>query len=281
MPEANAEDNHGIGGGGMAGDLGPLRFAVLGLGEAGGAIAADLAAAGAVVTGFDPAANRGVPGAVRQAATVAAAAAAADIVLSVNAASVAVQVATEAMPSLRQGGVWADLNTAAPALKRRLAALAERHGLLFADVALMAPVPGRGLATPALAAGTGARRYAKAIGPLGGQVRLLDGPAGDAAARKLLRSVYMKGLAAAVLEALAAARAAGCEEWLREDLARQFGAEQVERLERGSHRHAARRVDEMAAAGALLEELGVPPRVANAARAWLAELAGLAVPGGS
>lgn len=258
----------------MAGD--PLRFAVLGLGEAGSAIAADLAAAGASVSGYDPVAAP--PDGVQRGGSAATAAAGADVVLSVNSATVAQQVATEAMPSLRQGGLWADLNTTAPALKRRLAALAEQHGLLFADVALLAPVPGRGLATPALAAGTGARRYAEAVGRLGGRVQLLDGPAGAAAARKLLRSVYMKGLAAAVLEALAAARAAGCEAWLRDDLARQLGAEQVERLERGSRQHAARRVSEMRAAAALLDELGVPPRVTNAARRWLEELAQLPVP---
>ena len=37
----------------------PLVVAVLGLGEAGSAIAADLAAAGAVVRGFDPRARPG------------------------------------------------------------------------------------------------------------------------------------------------------------------------------------------------------------------------------
>ncbi len=256
----------------------PLRCAVLGLGEAGSVIAADLVAAGASVIGFDPVATP--PAAVRCAATAAEAVAMADVALSVNTASVAERVAAETMPSMRQGAVWADLNTAAPDLKRRIARLAEAHRLLFADVALMAPVPGRGLATPALAAGTGAQRYADAVSPLGARVRPLDGPAGTAAARKLLRSVYMKGLAAAVLEALAAARAAGCEEWLRTDLAGQLGAEEVERLERGSHQHAARRVVEMAAAGALLDELGIAPRVTNAARAWLEELAAAPPSGG-
>jgi len=250
----------------------PLRCTVLGLGEAGSLIAADLVAAGATVIGFDPVATP--PAMVQCAATAAEAVAMAEVALSINTASVAERVAAEAMPSMRPGAVWADLNTAAPELKRRIAGLAEAHHLLFADVALMASVPGRGLATPALVAGTGAQRYADAVGPLGARVQPLDGPAGMAAARKLLRSVYMKGLAAAVLEALAAAGAAGCEEWLRTDLAGQLGAEEVERLEHGSHQHAARRVVEMAAAGALLDELGIAPRVTNAARAWLEELAG-------
>jgi hypothetical protein len=43
----------------------------------------------------------------------------------------------------------------------------------------------------------------------------IGGEPGDAAARKLLRSVVMKGLGTAVVESLAAAEAAGCAEWLR------------------------------------------------------------------
>jgi hypothetical protein len=41
----------------------------------------------------------------------------------------------------------------------------------------------------------------------------------------------------------------------------------------GSRKHAVRRRAEMEAAVAMLEELGVEPRVAAASEAWLAELA--------
>jgi 3-hydroxyisobutyrate dehydrogenase-like beta-hydroxyacid dehydrogenase len=107
----------------------------------------------------------------------------------------------------------------------------------------------------------------------GANVEVLDGPAGAAAERKLLRSVFMKGMAAALLEALAAARAAGCEEWLRADVGRQIGPELVDRLDRGSHQHAVRRAEEMTAAASMLAQWGVPARVAVAARDWLTDLA--------
>src|SRR4029077_4171318 len=86
------------------------------------------------------------------------------------------------------------------------------------DVALMSPVPGSGLGTPMLACGPAAERVAQILGGLGGIVEVLHGPPGTAAARKLVRSVFYKGLAAAVIEALRAARAAGCEDWLRENI---------------------------------------------------------------
>ena len=90
-----------------------------------------------------------------------------------------------------------------------------------------------------------------------------------------MRSVFYKGLAAAVIEALRAGRAAGCEDWLRADIGQVLAgasAATVDRLEQGSIRHARRRTHEMMAAGDLLDELGVPARVTRASQAWLEEL---------
>ena len=146
---------------------------------------------------------------------------------------------------------------------------------MFADVAIMAPVPGKGLATPMLASGPGAGRYAEMTTPLGGEVEVLEAPAGSAATRKLLRSVFYKGLAAAVLEALWAAEAAGEETWMREHLAQELETADrslLRRLEEGTYRHARRRAEEMAAACELLSDLGVTPRVSVASLEMLREI---------
>jgi 3-hydroxyisobutyrate dehydrogenase-like beta-hydroxyacid dehydrogenase len=180
------------------------------------------------------------------------------------------------LPAIRPGAIYADLNTASSADKVRLASLAAGAGAVFADVALMSPVPGRGLRTPMLAAGPAAAEFARVFGALGATVEVLPGPPGTAAARKLVRSVFYKGLAAAVTEALRAARAAGCEDWLRDNIAHELAsasAGTLDRLEQGSVRHARRRVDEMAAAAEQLRRLGVPPRVAEASEQWLRQLA--------
>ena len=110
----------------------------------------------------------------------------------------------------------------------------------------------------------------------GASVEVLPGPAGAAATRKLLRSVFYKGLAAAAVEALLAARSAGCEDWLREHIAAELAAADggtLTRLEEGSYRHAVRRAHEMAAASELLDELSVPARIARASQDWLEDLA--------
>ena len=62
-------------------------------------------------------------------------------------------------------------------------------------------MPATGLATPALASGAGAERFAELFGPLGMPVEVVGATPGDAAGLKLLRSVFMKGIAAAAIEA--------------------------------------------------------------------------------
>jgi 3-hydroxyisobutyrate dehydrogenase-like beta-hydroxyacid dehydrogenase len=251
-----------------------LVIAVLGLGEAGSLIAGDLVAAGARVRGYDPAVTAAEG--ITDTAGEAEAARDADLVLSVNSAEAAVDALRAGLPGLRPDAVWADLNTAAPATKQDLAAIAETAGIAFADVAMMAPVPGRGLRVPMLASGHAAARFAELVVPLGAEVDLLDGPAGLAASKKLLRSVFYKGMAAAVVEALEAARAAGEERWLHENIVAeltQAGPGAVARIIDGTARHARRRTAEMAAAADMLTELGVVPLMTEASRALHERLA--------
>jgi 3-hydroxyisobutyrate dehydrogenase-like beta-hydroxyacid dehydrogenase len=114
-------------------------------------------------------------------------------------------------------------------------------------------------------------------------VEVVGAQPGDAAGLKLLRSVFMKGVAAAAIEALEAARIAGAEDRVRSEITSILGEPLLDRLLSGSRTHAARRVDEMNAAAAYVTELGIEPRIAKAAAEWLAQLrdnGGLAPPGG-
>jgi 3-hydroxyisobutyrate dehydrogenase-like beta-hydroxyacid dehydrogenase len=244
---------------------------ILGLGEAGGTIAADLRAAGATVRGFDP-----DPGTEPDAPDTETAVADADLVLSLTTAAEALTAARAAAPALRAGQVYADANTSGAQLKRAVAAVVELTGAAFADVALMAPVPGRGVTTPALASGAGARAAAEILRAFGMPVTVLeDTEPGAAATRKLLRSVAWKGTAAVVCEALAAARAAGLEDWMRAEILGLLSSADeslLQRMEDGSRRHAVRRAHEMAEVAALLGELGLTPHMSEAARAQLEEM---------
>ncbi len=249
-------------------------IAVLGFGEAGSLIARDLVAAGAVVRGYDPAVP--APDGVTDTGSDAEAAAGADLVLSVNSAKEAVAAFAAALDALGPGALWADLNTAAPGIKQRLAEMGRERGIPVTDIAMMAPGPGRGLAVPMLASGDAAGQVAARLRAHGADVEVLDGPAGLAASKKLLRSVFYKGMAASIVEALEAARAAGYEDWLREHIAEELAkadASTVERIVTGTRQHAVRRGAEMEAAAEMLTELGVRPLMADASRALHERLA--------
>jgi 3-hydroxyisobutyrate dehydrogenase-like beta-hydroxyacid dehydrogenase len=240
-------------------------IAVLGFGEAGTLLARDLVAAGAAVRGYDPKVPppAGVTGAGSDAEAVAGAA----LVLSVNAAGEAVAALGASLDAVSPGAIWADLNTAAPGVKQRLAAMGSQRGIRVTDIAMMAPVPGNGLRVPMLASGDGAGSAAKILRRHGAEIDVLDGPAGLAATRKLLRSVFYKGMAASIVEALEAARAAGLEDWLTEHIAEELAGQEAATLTRitaGTRRHAVRRGHEMAAAAEMLTDLGVEPIMATA-----------------
>lgn len=252
-----------------------LAVGVLGLGEAGSALAGDLAEHGCTVHAWDPAHPR-LPEGVQRAESGRDAVTGADVVLSVTSAEAALQAAEGVRPALAPGQLYADLNTGPPALKARIQRVLDGSGVPFADVALLGPVPGHGIRTPALASGPGAERFAELMRPLGMPVEVVGPEPGAAAARKLIRSVFMKGLAASVIECLAAAAAAGVEPWARAEIVRALelpSGALVDRLVTGTQRHAARRAHEMQAAAECLVALGVEPRVARATQALLEAIA--------
>lgn len=245
---------------------GPISIAVLGLGEAGSLIARDLARGGTAVRGWDPDLH-GDLSEIPIASSFADAVRDADVVLSVNWATVAVHVASEALPLLRPGCIYADLNTGGPSLKQELAAIVAPSGAAFVDVAMMSPVPPFGVRVPMFLAGDGAAALAEILRPFGTPLEIVGAQPGEAAARKLTRSVFYKGMSAAICEALEAGRAAGVEDWLRGDIIRTLvnaDASTLARVVDGTFKHAKRRAHEMRDAAALLDELGVPATVTRA-----------------
>ena len=246
--------------------LAGLTVGFFGLGEAGSLISADLVAAGAAVTGYDPA-PRPTPAGVRRTADPRAAVEGAQLVMAVTASTDAMGALTQALDAIGAGAVYADLSTASPARKQDLAAVAASRSLAFTDVALMAMVPGNGLFTTALASGPGADRYAALLAPVGVPVEPIGDEPGRAATRKLLRSVVMKGLPALIIESLRAAEQAGLSAETWENLVHQLGLLDepfLRRLLEGTDTHSVRRLAEMEAATELLESLGTDPLMTSA-----------------
>ena len=243
-----------------------MKCALIGLGEAGTRYATALTRAGHAVAGTDPA-DTPTPEGVTRVSTVQQAVTGADIVLVLTSAAVAPRICDAALPHLEHGACYADFTSAAPAVMKELGAKVQANDALFADVAILGPVPWHGAQTPLMASGDGAPIIADLLRPLGAPVEVLRQPPGAAMAHKLLRSVFMKGLAALIWEAVEAGRAAGYEEWIRDQIGRQLagdGPAVIDRLLTGTQTHARRRAHEVQDAVQYLSELGVPNTMTTA-----------------
>lgn len=252
---------------GLASGRPAAQVGLLGFGEAGSAVAGLLAAAGLPVRAWSPS---GIPGAATacSASSPADAATAADVVLNLTLGSVALDIATLVAPALGPGVLYADLTTAAPAVMHQAAAIVEQAGALFADVGVFGSLSPAAAAPGFVASGSGAELFSRTARALGWNVEALRAPAGEASARKLIRSVFMKGMAASICESVDLARAHGCETWFRESIVAELSAADrslVTSLEGGWRRHAARRSLELLDACELGRVLGVATPMTEAA----------------
>jgi 3-hydroxyisobutyrate dehydrogenase-like beta-hydroxyacid dehydrogenase len=246
---------------------------VIGLGEAGATYAAALTAAGHEVTGFDPVAPT-TPAGVTRAATAAEACEGADVVLVMTGAAAARSVAQECLPVLAEGSCYADFTSSSPGVMQELGQLPSKAD--FADVAILGPVSALGEKTPLMVSGPGAQTITDLLRPLGVDVEIAEGEPGAAMAHKLLRSVLMKGLASVVVEAVTAGKAAGLEDWIRGQIAKQLagdGQAVIDRFLTGTAKHALRRSKEMQDTASYLSDLGVPAEMTTASAAALTRMA--------
>jgi 3-hydroxyisobutyrate dehydrogenase-like beta-hydroxyacid dehydrogenase len=244
----------------------PGTVAVVGLGEAGGRIADDLVRLGVSVVGYDPVALVDLDG-VEQVANLAEAVSRSEYVFSLVPPAAADRVARESAQSVAPGSLFVDFTSSSPKSKRDCSEVIEAAGAQFVDAGLLGVVPKGGIHTPMILSGGGADRFSQFLEGFRISTEVVSHAAGDASERKLVRSVFMKGLAAVVLETLEAGRALGFGDWIREEVAetlRTADGSLVDRLEQGTRQHATRRVDEMSAALELLQSSGLKAPITQA-----------------
>jgi 3-hydroxyisobutyrate dehydrogenase-like beta-hydroxyacid dehydrogenase len=192
----------------------------------------------------------------------------ADIVISAVTASQAVAVAHEAVPSIRPGTWFVDLNSASPGAKREMSALIDGAGGRFVESAVMTSVPPYGIKVPMLLGGTRAAELRDLLAPLGFAMEVAATEVGVASAIKMCRSVMIKGLEALVTESFTAARAYGVEDRVLASLRETFPTLDWEAL--GSYLmsrsalHGKRRAEEMREVAVTVREAGLEPWMASA-----------------
>ncbi|MBL8662053.1 MAG: NAD(P)-dependent oxidoreductase [Candidatus Odyssella sp.] len=251
--------------------------AIIGFGEAGGILGAELAKQGQAVRTYDillddaaardamrrKAAAAGVAAAPSHAAAVAGA----DLVISAVTAASAVAVATTFAPHARRGQVFLDLNSISPEAKRANARAVEAGGADYVEAAVMAAVPPKRLKVPMLLGGARAADVSAALNAIGFATEPVADRVGVASAIKMCRSVMIKGLEALTLECLMGARRYGAEKEVLASLAGTFPGmgwdkELPDYLIGRIAEHGRRRAAEMREVAQTLVDGGIAPRLA-------------------
>ena len=128
-----------------------------------------------------------------------------DIILSAVSADMAVRLAQEARPYLKQNEIYVDINATSPMTKEEVDKIIS-PAALFVDCAVMGPVPTYRHKVPVSVSGKGAGAFFEKMSPYGMNITLMDAPAGSASASKMFRSIFMKGFVTILLEMLVAAQ---------------------------------------------------------------------------
>lgn len=252
---------------------------IIGFGEAGGILGAELAKQGAAVRTYDillddPAARdamrkKTAAARVEAATSPAAAVRGADLVMSAVTAAASVDVAETAAPHLTRGQVYLDINSVSPEAKRASARMVEGSGADFVEAAVMAAVPPKRLRVPLLLGGRRAKEVSAALNAMGFDTNAVADEIGVAAAIKMCRSVMIKGLEALTIECLMGARRYGAEKQVLASLAGTFpsmgwGGDLPTYLIGRVAEHGRRRAAEMREVAATLTDGGIAPRMASA-----------------
>jgi 3-hydroxyisobutyrate dehydrogenase len=165
-----------------------------------------------------------------------------------------------AAPHLRPHAVFADLTSAAPDAIRKASELFAP--VAYVDGAILGAISIHGHATPLLASGEGAERFKSMLEPFGFSIDAMpSSKPGDATSLKLVRSILTKGMDAVIVECLLVAEAVGLREALLArlgDLDRSSFGELMAMFVRTHAPNALRRQQEMEAATAALQGVGVP-----------------------
>lgn len=202
-----------------------------------------------------------------------------DFIIAAVPGTFALAACKNILPALKKGQIYADISTSSPIVKREMAEIVEKTGATFVDGGLMASLAQTHHKVPVLLAGSGADDFARALTPFGMKLTKISNKAGDAIAVKLVRSIYMKGIASLGAEMLEAAYRLQVQDLVLPSIAETMDAkpflENNNFLVIASAWHGDRQVHEMEDVAKMLDDIGVKSTMTDATKerlAWLASL---------
>ena len=192
----------------------------------------------------------------------------ADVILAAVPGSRALQAAEAVLADLDEHKIYADISTSSPTTKIKIAAIVAPTGAGFVDGALMGGLTLLQHKVPTLVSGSGAAKFIELMAPCQMNLNKVSDKPGDAIAVKLVRSIYMKGVATLEVEMLEAANKLQVEDLVLNSIAGSVDAkpfkDMMNFLVTASAIHAERQTHEMADCMAMLRDLGIAPTMTEA-----------------
>ena len=194
----------------------------------------------------------------------------ADVLFAAVPSSFTMDVCREIKDCLRPGQVYADVSASTPSVKEAIWNEIKDSSVLFADAAMLGSLPKDKHRVPITASGNGAAKFKELMEPYGMRITLAGERAGAASAIKLVRSIFMKGIASLMIEMLQAADAYGVSDEVVASIAKSMDGtpftSHLDRLVTGTALHCARRAAELKGSIAMLKEAGLTSEMSKAAK---------------
>lgn len=192
------------------------------------------------------------------------------VIFSAVPAKFLIEAARPIVPNLAENQIFADLSASSSSLKQQLAREFPQQAQLLVDASVMGPVPLKLEKVPILASGPSAEKLAQTCKSLGMNIVAVSPELGKSSDVKLIRSIFMKSYAALCVELLTAAEASGTTDTVLKTLSDTFDGpsfeQTVERMTRGIAIHSDRRAHELSESISLQADLGLEPKMTQAAR---------------
>lgn len=194
----------------------------------------------------------------------------ADIIFAAVPSSFTMDVCNDIKECLHPGQLYVDVSASTPAIKESIWESIKDTGVLFVDAAMLGSLPKDKHQVPITASGNGAEEFHKLMTLYGMKITLAGDKAGSASAIKLVRSIFMKGIAALMLDTMQAADAYGVSNEIVASIGKSMDGipfqSHLDRLITGTALHCNRRATELKGSIAMLEEVGLNPEMTAAAK---------------
>lgn len=199
-----------------------------------------------------------------------------DIIISAVPSTYALSICKDIKIHLRKNQMYVDVSASTPYVKEQIWDLIKDKDILFVDAAMMGSLPKEKHKVPITASGNGADKFKELMTPYNMNIKTVGEKAGAASAIKLIRSIFMKGIAALMIEMLQAADAYGVADEVIESIAKSMDStdfnSHLDRLVTGSAIHCKRRGDELKGSIELLQDVNLDSGMTKASMERLQSL---------